>query len=283
MQQLSALLQFLVLSRLKLRLLDFGDLVLQGLHPPELFAFIHGHPVDFPAKFENGGVFFLIIRQKRGIVPEGIQKPQMVLFIKEGRRIVLAVDIDQLDSQFMEDGHRHETAVHPADVFPIQVYIPLDHRLLVVLHPVFLEPAKLRHLGKDPPDRSLGGAGADHVPISPLPHNGGNGIDDDGFTGTGLAGEHVESLVKGDVRLLDHRDIFNMQKAQQDFFSPYCLTTALISPLKAAAELASRMTIITVSSPARVPRTTLIFIASNAAPAAFAIPARVWITMMFSA
>ena len=52
---------------------------------------------------------------------------------------------------------------------------------------------------------------------------------------------------------------------------------------KAAAALVSRMTTITVSSPASVPSTALMFIASMAEPAAEARPGSVWITKIFCA
>ena len=58
--------------------------------------------------------------------------------------------------------------------------------------------------------RDLIRTGTDHVPVCPFAQNGGNGIDHNGFTGTGFTGEHIKSLVKGDIRPFNDRDIFNM-------------------------------------------------------------------------
>ena len=76
-------------------------------------------------------------------------------------------------------------------------------------------PRKARRSGKDRADKGAACVGTDHVAVGAFAENGGNGIDHDGFARTGLAGEHIEAPVKGNIGLLDHRDIFNMQKAQQ--------------------------------------------------------------------
>ena len=59
------------------------------------------------------------------------------------------------------------------------------------------------------------------------------------------------------------------------FWNPRVFSKCLISPQNAAAALVSRMTTITVSSPAREPTTILIFMESMAEPAALARPGKV--------
>ena len=214
LQQLSPLLQSRILPRLQVRLLDLGNLVAQGLHPAQLLAFIHAHSVNLTAQVGNRPVFFAVVLPRSAGIPEGIQEAQMVILVEEGSGIMLAVDVNQLDSQLAQNGHGHQAPVDPADVFSVQKNLPLNHGFRVIVHPVFGKPGKFRHLGKHRPDGGLLGAGADHIPIGPLPQDGGDGIDDDGLTRAGFTGEHVEAPVKGDIRPLDHRDILNMQQTQ---------------------------------------------------------------------
>ena len=44
-----------------------------------------------------------------------------------------------------------------------------------------------------------------------------DGIDQDGFARTGLAGQHIQPRFKVHLRLLDHGNIFNLQAAQHGF------------------------------------------------------------------
>ena len=125
---------------------------------------------------------------------------------------MLSVDVDQLNTQAVENGYGHRHAVDPANIFAVQVDFPLNQNFRVIFHAVIGKPGKLRHLGKHRPNGSLVGAGADHVPIGPLTQNGGNGIDNDGFTGTGLAGKYMKALTELDIGALDYCNIFNMQK-----------------------------------------------------------------------
>ena len=199
----------------------------------------------------------------------------MVLFVEKRRGIVLSVNINQLNSQLMENRNRHKTPVDTADIFPVQKNLPLDYRLRVIVHPVFRKPAQLRNLGENTPDGSLLGAGSDHIPVGPFSNNGGNGINYNGFARAGLAGEDVESPVKRDIRLLNDSNIFNVQQTQHGASSFCQLISALISPQKTAAELASRKMATTVSSPAKVPRIYSAFMASRAEAAALARPGRV--------
>ena len=138
----------------------------------------------------------------------------MVGLVEEAGGIVLAVDVDELDAQLMQNGNRHQTAVDPADVLAVQMDFALDDGFGVVLDAVFCKPGQFRHAREHRPDGGFGGAGTDHVAVGALTQDGRNGVDDDGLTRTGLTGEDVEAPVKGNVRTFDDRNIFNMQKTQ---------------------------------------------------------------------
>ena len=75
-------------------------------------------------------------------------------------------------------------------------------------------------MGKHGADKGLGHAGADQFPGGPAPQHGPHGVDDDGFARAGLAGQSVEAGLKGNIRRLYHRDIFNMEQFQHGLFLP---------------------------------------------------------------
>ena len=121
------------------------------------------------------------------------------------------MNVDELDAQLMKARHVHEGSVDPADILPVQVDFPGNHRLRVIFHAVFGKPGKFRNFREYRPDAGSLGSGTNHVPIGSFPQDGGNGIDDNGFTGTGLTGENIEATVKGNIRTLNDRDILNVQ------------------------------------------------------------------------
>ena len=140
LQDLPAVFQSFVLSRLQLCLFDLGDLVFQGLHAAQLFPFVHGQAVDFPPQLRHSLVFFSVVASQRLIPGKCVQKSKMVVLVKQGRGIMLAVDVDELDTQLPQNGHRYKAPVDPADIFPVQKNLPLDDGLRVVFHAVVLEP-----------------------------------------------------------------------------------------------------------------------------------------------
>ena len=111
----------------------------------------------------------------------------------------------------MQAGYVHEGSVDPTDIFPIQVDFPGNHRLRVIFHAIFRKPGKFRNFREHRPDAGSLGSGTNHIPIGSFPQDGGNGVDDNGFTGTGLTGENIEATVKGNIRTLNDRNILNVQ------------------------------------------------------------------------
>ena len=211
LQHLPPLLQPVVLPGFQLRLFDFGDLVFEVFHPAKLLALVHGQGADFPAELRHRLVAFPVGSPQLPIVRESVQKGQVVFLVKQCGGIVLTVNIDELDAQLMKARHVHEGSVDPADIFPVQVDFPGNHRLRVIFHAVFRKPGKFRNIREHRPNAGPLGAGTNHVPIGPFPQDGGNGVDDNGFTCAGLAGEDIEATVKGNIRTLNDRDILNVQ------------------------------------------------------------------------
>ena len=81
---------------------------------------------------------------------------------------MLAVDIDELNAQLVQNGHIDQTAIDPADVFAVQMDLPGNHRFRVVFHAVFGKPTQFRHIREYRPNGCPLGSRANHIPIGPL-------------------------------------------------------------------------------------------------------------------
>ena len=140
LQHLAALLEKLILSGLQVRLFNLCDLVFQGLHAAQLFTLVHGQGVNLPPQFRNGLIFFAVILPQRGIIRKAVEKGQMVFFVKQSGRIMLAVNVNELNAQLMENGHIDQGAVDPADVLSVQMDLPGDYRFRIIVHAIFRKP-----------------------------------------------------------------------------------------------------------------------------------------------
>ena len=212
MQPFAQRFQLFIFTGFQLSTLDFLNLIAQRFHPPQLFAFVHGQAADFRSRLlyrfkgrRIGGQFGFILGKQ-------IQIPQVVCLIEQLLGIVLAVDVNQLNTQLSQQRHCNRTAIDPADIFTIQPDFSLNQQFLrLILHLIFCKPIQRADTGKHGTDKGLVTAGTNHVPVGPFAQNGADGVDDNGFTGTGLAGKHVKSRIKGNIRLFNDGNIFNMQ------------------------------------------------------------------------
>jgi hypothetical protein len=90
----------------------------------------------------------------------------------------------------------------------------LNNGFGVIFDTVLLKPVQLGNIRKNSSDRCLACSGSNHITVSALTKNRRDGINYDGFTGTGFTGKNIKSTVKGNVRAFNDRDILNMQKTQ---------------------------------------------------------------------
>ena len=207
--------QGLLLPRPQVRPFNLLDLVLQSVHPPRPLRLVHSEAPNLPPDLLQGAVAGLVGLQLRKNPAEAVQIAAMALLIQEKLAVVLAVNVEKAAADLPQLGHGDGSSVGPAGVFPVAVDLPLEDQL-----PVFRDDAVLlqngqgRHTGKESTDEGLGGPGADQIPAGPLAQHRAHGVDDDGLAGPGLTGEGVEAPGEGNVRLLDHRDILNMQQLQ---------------------------------------------------------------------
>ena len=135
-----------------------------------------------------------------------------MVLVKELTGIVLTVDRDQPGAQGAQGGDRYALTVDPAGVASVGQDLPLDQQLVLHRDVVLLEPVQGRDLGEDGADKGVIGPGADHLAVGPLAEDGGDGVDDDGFSRAGFARQNVKAPAKANIGLLDHGDILNVEQ-----------------------------------------------------------------------
>ena len=141
----------------------------------------------------------------------------MKLFIQQLGPVVLAMDVQKFPANLAELGHGDGTPVYPAGVLPLAGNLPLEEQVPVLVRSqaVFQEARQVRRDGGElRADEGLGGPGADEVPGSPAPQDSSHGVNDNGFARPGLARKRVESRAELNIRFLDNRNIFDVQKLQ---------------------------------------------------------------------
>ena len=131
----------------------------------------------------------------------------MAGFIHQLAPVVLAVDIHQQQSQFLHLGSRDRHAADPAAALPVGTDAPLEDQLVLGLDLVLCQPCFTASLVEHGGNGAFIGAAAYQFTAHTAAKNGADGVNDNGFAGAGLAGEHVEAAAKTDVGLLDYRNI----------------------------------------------------------------------------
>ena len=212
-QQVPPLEEGLLLPRLQLGLLQLLDLEGEAVHAPLLLRLVHLQGLQLLPGGLHGLVAGGVGLQLRLHPAEAVQVGAVLFLVQQLLPVVLAVDVQQRAADPAQLGHGHRPAAHAAGVLPVGVDLPLEQKLPVLrLQAALLQGRQGRHAGEHGADEGLRRAGADQVPAGPLAQHGPHGVDHDALSGAGLAGQGVEALVEGDVRLLDHRDILNMQQ-----------------------------------------------------------------------
>ncbi len=210
--------QRLVLARRERGARDLVNLEFEALHPAELFALVHGKPVDLALQGLHSLILRSILLQKRLVAGKAVQKRQVGRLVKQGSRVVLPVDVDEAQAELFERTDRHRYAVYAAVVLAVEIDLPADGQLIFKRHAVVRKPRKLRHAVKDGAHRSLVFSRADHIAVGALAQNGGDRVDHDGLARTRFTGQDIEAVLKQDVRLLDHGDILDMEQTEHGRF-----------------------------------------------------------------
>ena len=138
----------------------------------------------------------------------------MAVFRKEPSAVVLPVNVHQKLPQIPKLGGSDGGPVHAAGALPLrrdpagdQDILPRGEVDLVIPQPRYRR-FRRRQLRRDA--RRLS-AGTHQLPGHTIPQDGADGVDDDGFAGARLAGEHVKTRAERNIGPLDHGCVFNVE------------------------------------------------------------------------
>ena len=129
-------------------------------------------------------------------VGEPIEQLELARRLEQALVLVLAVDLDQVVAEPLEQPDRHRRVVGEGPVAPRAAELPAEDELAVVeTEPRLVEQRRDRAAGLDVEDRLDGrrlGVGANDVALGARPPDQQDRVDQHGLAGARLAGEHVE-------------------------------------------------------------------------------------------
>ena len=211
--------ELFIFSRLDPSFIDFLDFSLQPFQVFCLVSILQQPLLHGLSGFVVSHEFFLILfQQRRQPRIQMVQDGQGRSRSQQGLVLMLAVDIHQMAGQPAEHVHRHLPFVHESlalsgrshlapeeqGIFPqIQVQFPED--VMDILHAFDVEH-RLDPVGV----RSF----PQVIHAGPAPQHNAEGIDEDGFAGAGLPGEHIEARCKIHPQVIDQGKIVHFQGIQ---------------------------------------------------------------------
>ena len=131
----------------------------------------------------------------------------MAGFIHQLASVVLTVDIHQQQGQLLHLGGRDRHTADPAAAFPVGTDAPLEDQLILGLNLVLSQPGFTARLIEHGSNSAFIGAAAHQFTAHTTAQNGADRVNDNGFAGAGLTGEHIEAAAETDVSLFDYRNI----------------------------------------------------------------------------
>ena len=202
------------LPLLELCAFELCDGIAQAFAQTFFFRIIHAHLLEIA---QNRAI--LSIFRGKNFCPalqraEAIQITQVLPFVHELAAVVLTVDIDQKGGKLFHLRRCDRNAAYAAAAFPVRADPALEDQFVLFVDLVGAKPIRTVNPFKDRGNRTLLRAAAHQVAAYALAKHSPDGVDDDGFAGTGLASQYIEAFGKANVRPFDNGDIFNMQFAE---------------------------------------------------------------------
>ena len=218
-QKIPSLLQLLVLAGTQFSPLQLVNLKMEAVHLPSFFRLVHPQSVHAPAQFRHGIINAPVLVQGAFQPTKTVQICAVLFLVQKLLTVVLTVDVQKVCPQCPQLGHRDRPTVDAAEILSVSVDLALDHQkpVLIRLCTAFRKAWKITgHTGKLRADHRFFAAGADQIPRGPTPQHRAHSIDYDGLARASFAGQGVEARTELNIRLLDHRNILNVQQFQHD-------------------------------------------------------------------
>ena len=218
-QHFPAVFQRLLLTGSQPGILDFLHLILQQVDLALLFGLVSDQGIQLPLDPHQLPVQGIVLLKNSAVLRIIVQNAQMMRRVEQTHRIVLAVDVDQTTAQLPQNGRRSRHSVDAAAALALGGDLTAEQQCFGALVAGLLQLIQhsRRHLLKGGADHRLCSPGAHQVLRGAVAKDRIDGIDQDGFARTGLAGQHIQPRFKVHLCLLDHGNIFNLQAAQHGF------------------------------------------------------------------
>ena len=141
----------------------------------------------------------------------------MLFLIQQLCSIMLAMDIQKFGADLTKLCYRDRATIGSTYIFAVAGHFTLQQKVTVLIRNNTVSDQSqqiLRHSRKGRTDKSLVGSRANQLTRGSSAKNGAHGINYDGLAGTRLTGQCVETRVELNIRLFNHRNIFNVQQIQ---------------------------------------------------------------------
>ena len=148
------------------------------------------------------------------ISAKSVQNLQMAFRREQHLIVMLSVDVDQRAADLPQHGNRSGMSIDPCCTSAVRCDLPCQQQLVVLVGDgkrIQLGADRRRELGKQRRNDRFFATGPHNVSGHTLPQYGMNAMDQDGFSGTGLPGEHVQMGRKRNTGVGDDCQIFDFQ------------------------------------------------------------------------
>ena len=220
--------QLLLFFRLQRGGFDLVHLKAQQLHAPLLFRFVHLQSIRLTLNGDELTIHLAVLIVLLFVLGVEIQQRQMAGGIGQVLVIVLAMDIDEARGQIPQHGRRGGHTVDPEVAFALGADFTVEQQFVPCFVTGLLQLAahSLGQVGESGPDTGLGRAGAHQFAAGAVAQDGVDGVDQNAFARTGLAGENVQAARELCFGLFDDRHILDFQIFQQSPSAPFFVFAA---------------------------------------------------------
>ena len=197
-------------------ILDLLYLITQQVNLSLFFTLIGDDGIQLLFDLDKLPVNSIILLIHHPVLGVGIQNTLMAGRVQQAYGIVLAVDVDEPTAQFPQNGCCGRHSVDAAGALALGSDLTAQGQRFGALIPRLFQAVQhcRRNIIKCRPDDCFCSPRAHQILGGAVAQNGIDGVDQDRFARTGLAGKDIQALLKMHVGLLDDCNIFNLQTAQ---------------------------------------------------------------------
>jgi len=153
--------------------------------------------------------------------PRAVEPLPLQLGVEQAELVALAVDAQQLGRDLLQQAQRRRLVVQEDAVAPLAADLPPDDELVSLGFEAGVDQARAQSLRQveDPGDRERVGALAHQLGGRPLPGEEPQRVHHQRLAGAGFSGQHVEAAAELDLAAGEHREVPDVEAAQQVGFS----------------------------------------------------------------